>query len=54
MSSDRSIGPALPPMFRKQGNDEDSDEEKECMYKANVFSTVLDQPTYMHYDFIII
>lgn len=36
MSSDKAIGPVLPPMFRKEENDEDSDDEKGCMYKANI------------------
>lgn len=34
MSSDKLIGPALPPMFRREGYDEDSDNEGECKYKG--------------------
>lgn len=36
MSSDEAIGPAFPPKFRKE-NDEDSDSDKGCEYKANIF-----------------
>lgn len=31
MSSDELIGPALPPVFRKD-SDEDSDDEQECKF----------------------
>lgn len=34
MSSDKPIGPALPPLFRKEEGDEDSDSENGCKYKT--------------------
>lgn len=36
MSSDKLLGPALPPMFRKE-RDEDSDNEEGCKYRKNIF-----------------
>lgn len=33
MSSDKLIGPALPPLFRREGYDDDSDNEGECKCK---------------------
>lgn len=36
MSSDKLIGPTLPPMFRRQGYNEDSDNERECKYKRQM------------------
>lgn len=40
MSSDKPIGPALPPMF-SQESDEESDTEQGCKYKTN---PLLDRP----------
>lgn len=35
MESDALIGPALPPMFKKKEEDEDSEDET-CKYKRNI------------------
>lgn len=34
MSSDRPTGPSLPPMFREEESDEDSDNEDGCKFKT--------------------
>lgn len=36
MESDALIGPALPPMFKKKEDDEDSEDETTCKYERNI------------------
>lgn len=54
MSSDEAIGPAFPPKFRKEN---DSDNDKGCEYKANIFGHRLSTTfTFdsMHYHSVMI
>ena len=40
MSSDKLIGPALPPRFRQEESDEDSDSDNGCKCQNTVYSAM--------------